>query len=273
MLPHKPIRVLIAEDEILLANALATSLQKLWPQMELTGIAANGLETVAMALEALPDVMFLDIRMPGQSGLDAATALADIWPEERPFPLLVFVTAYDHYAIAAFEQAATDYLLKPVNEERLRKTMTRLQERIDRRDIAKQADQSTQQVLVQLRQLNEVIMPAALIAQPPLKMIRATQGKRIKLIPIEQVVYFSATDKYINVVTADDEVLIRSSLKELMARLDPDQFWQIHRSTIVRAGAILSAQRDETGKLLLNLHGRTEKLTVSRLFSHLLKPM
>jgi len=265
MKENTPIRVLIAEDEALLARALADSLQRLWPQMQLIGIASNGFDAVTQALTLQPDVLFFDIKMPGQSGLDAACELTDQWPENQTLPLLVFVTAYDNHAIQAFEQAAVDYLLKPVNEERLRQTIARLQERLKNRTGVANAEEIMVQTLMQLRAITPKTAPERL------RMIRATVGNQIRLISVDDIVYFSAIDKYLNVVTVDGEVLIRASLKELLVQLDPQQFWQVHRSTIVRVDAIRSAQREANGKLFLNLHQRPEKLAVSRLFAHLFR--
>jgi len=264
-------RALIAEDEALLAAALSAALQRLWPELEIIGVAANGIEAVDHALAAQPDIVFFDIKMPGKSGLEAARELADEWPEEQTFPLLVFVTAYDDYAVQAFEQAAIDYVLKPANDERLAKTVERLQARLaQNRKTGNPGNTSDdmERVLQQLRGITPV--PAA---QERLRMIRAAVGNQIKLIPIEEVIYFEATDKYVNVVTAGSESLIRTSLKELIPQLDPDQFWQIHRGTVVRIAQVQSAQRDEAGKLSLRLRTRPETLAVSRLFTHLFKQM
>ncbi|MFL9878515.1 LytTR family DNA-binding domain-containing protein [Herbaspirillum rhizosphaerae] len=264
-------RALIAEDEVLLAAALSAALQRLWPELEIIGVAANGIEAVDHALAVQPDILFFDIKMPGKSGLEAARELADEWPEKQSFPLLVFVTAYDDYAVQAFEQAAIDYVLKPANDERLAKTVERLQARLaQNRKTGNPGNTSDdmERVLQQLRGITPV--PAA---QERLRMIRAAVGNQIKLIPIEEVIYFEATDKYVNVVTADSESLIRTSLKELIPQLDPDQFWQIHRGTVVRIAQVQSAQRDEAGKLSLRLRTRPETLAVSRLFTHLFKQM
>jgi DNA-binding LytR/AlgR family response regulator len=267
------IRALIAEDEPLLAQALSASLQRLWPQLELAGVAANGHEAVALTLARQPQIVFFDIRMPGQSGLDAARELAEEWPEGQPFPLLVFVTAYDNYAVQAFEQAAIDYVLKPVNDARLQTTIARLQQRLQSLPVVPVADATLEQVLQQLRALTPVtLQPAAAIPQR-LQVIRAAVGNQVHLIALEEVIYFEATDKYTNVVTPDSQSLIRTSLRELLPQLDPAQFWQIHRSTVVRIGAVQSAQRDAAGKLSLGLRQRPEKLTVSRLYAHLFKQM
>lgn len=263
-------RALIAEDESLLATALAASLQRLWPTLEIVGIAANGIEAIEQALAAQPDIVFLDIKMPGKSGLDAARELAEEWSEQRPFPLLVFVTAYDDYALQAFDHAAIDYVLKPANDERLQKTVARLQARLTHNSHPGHAGDELERMLQQLRGLAPTAMPQQ---QERLRMIRAAVGNQIKLIAIDDVIYFEATDKYINVVTAESESLIRTSLKDLLPQLDPEQFWQIHRSTIVQIGQVQSAQRDEAGKWSLRLRTRPETLAVSRLFAHLFRQM
>ena len=267
-----PARALIAEDEALLATALSTSLQRLWPELDIVGVAANGIEAVDHALAALPDILFFDIKMPGKSGLEAARELAEEWPDQRPFPLLVFVTAYDDYAVQAFEQAAIDYLLKPANDERLVKTIERLQARLTQNSKNGNPGSDMERMLQQLHAIAPTLAPAP-AAQERLRMIRAAVGNQVRLIPIEEVIYFEATDKYVNVVTADSASLIRTSLKELIPQLDPDQFWQIHRGTVVRIAQVQSAQRDEAGKLSLRLRTRPETLAVSRLFAHLFRQM
>lgn len=263
-------RALIAEDEPLLAAALSATLRRLWPELEIIGIAANGIEAVEQALAAQPDILFLDIKMPGKSGLEAARELAEDWPDQRPFPLLVFVTAYDDYAVQAFEHAAIDYVLKPASDDRLRKTITRLQTRLTQNRSRQKSGDELERMLLQLRSLSTTPAP---LTQERLRVIRAAVGNQIKLIPVDDVIYFEATDKYTNVVTADSESLIRTSLKELIPQLDSDQFWQIHRSVIVQISLVHSAQRDEAGKLSLKLRARPETLAVSRLFAHLFRQM
>ncbi|MFL9922978.1 LytTR family DNA-binding domain-containing protein [Herbaspirillum lusitanum] len=270
-----PISALIAEDEALLARALSQALQRCWPQLQIAAIAENGIAAVEQALARLPHILFFDIKMPGLSGLEAAQELLNAWPDERPFPLLVFVTAYDQYALQAFDQAAVDYLLKPVNDERLMQTVLRLQARLAERTRTDAAsamedlpDAGLAQALAQLNQLT-----ASNKAVPRLDIIRAAVGNQVRMIPVSEVLYFEATDKYINVVTADGEALIRTSLKELIPQLDPQQFWQVHRGTVVQIRQVQAAVRDETGKLSLTLHHRKERLAVSRLFAYLFRQM
>lgn len=264
---------LIAEDEPLLANALRQALQRTWPELEAPHMAANGIEALEQALALLPDVLLLDIRMPGRSGLEVARELADAWPAGRPFPLIVFVTAYDNYAVEAFERAAVDYLLKPVNDARLGATVARLKALLDQRAAGSQ-DEHLERALAQLRRLASPDAAEA-EAQPTarLDIIRAAVGNQVRMIPVSDVIYFEATDKYVNVVTADGQALIRTSLRELIPQLDAQQFWQVHRGTVVQVRHVQAAVRDEAGKMSLVLRNRSEKLTVSRLFSHLFKQM
>jgi DNA-binding LytR/AlgR family response regulator len=260
----RPVRALIAEDEPILAAILAQSLQRLWPGLEIAATAPNGLAAVEQALALRPDVLFLDIKMPGQTGLEAAEELAERWDGPQPFPEIVFVTAYDDYALKAFERAAADYVLKPVSDERLRRTVERLQLRLD----ARQDGGGLAQLVEQMRAL----LPQA-SSPERLSTIRAAVGSVVRLIPVQDVVYFQALDKYVNVATADSDALIRLPLKELMAQLDPSQFCQVSRSSIVNMRQVASASRDETGKLSLALRGRSDRLKVSPLFAHLFKQM
>ncbi|WP_404299757.1 LytR/AlgR family response regulator transcription factor [Alicycliphilus denitrificans] len=265
---------LIAEDEPLLAAALQHELQQAWPTLDIVASVGDGLSAVREALRLTPEVLFLDIRMPGQSGLEAAVELADAWPADAPFPVLVFVTAYDQYAVQAFEAQAVDYLLKPVQPERLRKTVARLQQALQLRG-APAAPPALEQALAQLRQLVQVpgLAPAQPSASAPLTVIQASRGNQILMVPLEEVLYFEAADKYVRVLTARQEYLIRTPLKELQPRLDPAVFWQVHRGTLVRASAIASTWRDEAGRLQLQLRERPERLAVSRLYAPLFKAM
>lgn len=323
------VRALIAEDEPILAAALGHALKKLWPQLAVVATCANGVEAVSQALALQPDVLFLDIKMPGKTGLEAAEELAHGWPPARPFPQLVFVTAYDEFAVAAFEQAAADYVLKPVNDARLGKTIERLKLRLQQAhplpappespaDAGSSGSGSGSGSLVDhapgeaatgriahtslpeppqpqgvpdhlarlLAQLQHALPSLgagagqyanASTAQPPaaapLTLIRAAVGNQVRMIPIADVVYFEALDKYVNVITREGEALIRTSLKELLPQLDAAQFWQVHRGTIVNASCIASATRDEVGKLTLQLRGRGEQVRVSPLYAHLFRQM
>lgn len=259
------IRALIAEDEPILAATLNKALQRLWPELQISAMVENGIAAVQESLSLLPDILFLDIKMPGKTGLEAAHELAEDWPDNKPFPLIVFVTAYDQYAVEAFEHAAVDYVCKPFNDERLSKTIARLKARLTQ---PQGRNDELERVIGQLRNLT----PAQTSAER-LTIVRAAIGNQIRMIPINEVVYFEAADKYINVVTADTESLIRTSLKELLPQLDSNQFWQIHRGTVVNANCIQMAVRDEAGKLSVRLRNRKESLPVSRLFAHLFKQM
>ncbi|NML62865.1 response regulator transcription factor [Massilia sp. RP-1-19] len=259
------IRALIAEDEPILAATLAAALGKLWPGLEIVATCPNGIDAVAQALALRPDVLFLDIKMPGQSGLEAAEELAERWDAALSFPEVVFVTAYDEYALAAFEHAAADYVLKPVNEARLGKTIERLRQRL--------ANRSGDHGLAQLVAQMHALLPPAPQPQERLSMIRAAVGNQVRMIPLSDVVYFEALDKYVNVVTQEGEALIRVSLKELRPQLDDSVFWQVHRGTIVNIGGVASASRDDAGRLTLALRTRPEKLRVSPLYAHLFRQM
>ncbi len=281
MNPPAP-RALIAEDEPLLAAALQQELATAWPTLQIAATVGDGLSAVKEALALLPDVLFFDIRMPGQSGLDAAVELADAWPTEgatgRPFPALVFVTAYDQYAVQAFEAQAVDYLLKPVQTARLQKTVQKLQLALMNKAQTAINLEATMNQLRHLLAAPGIVSPPAAATTPPgstapLTLIQASNGSQIHMVPVADVLYFEAADKYVRVLTAVREYLIRTPLKELTAQLDTQVFWQIHRSTLVRASAITTVTRDDMGKLHLELTGRAEKLPVSRLYAHLFKAM
>lgn len=272
-------RALIAEDEHLLAAALQQELARAWPALQIAATVGDGLSAVRQALALLPDVLFFDIRMPGQSGLDAAVELADAWPDGTPFPALVFVTAYDQYAVQAFEAQAVDYLLKPVQAARLQKTVQKLQLALMNKA---QPAINLEATMAQLRHLLAApamsssgagATPTPANGTAPLTLIQASSGSQIHMVPVADVLYFEAADKYVRVLTAAREYLIRTPLKELTAQLDTQVFWQIHRSTLVRASAITTVTRDEAGKLHLELAGQAEKLPVSRLYAHLFKAM
>ncbi|MDM0046489.1 LytTR family DNA-binding domain-containing protein [Variovorax dokdonensis] len=293
---------LIAEDEPLLAAALRAELAAAWPDLSVVASVGNGLSAVSESLRLLPEVLFFDIRMPGLDGLGAATELADQWPvDERPMPQLVFVTAYDEYATRAFDAQAIDYVLKPVQPERLRKTVARLQQALSARQAAlpvasgstPAAAEALEQALTQWRRLIDAAAGGTTAAMPgaaatagapgpalaaptaPLKFITASDagGQRLHMVPLSDVVFFEAADKYVRVLTATQEHLIRTPLKQLMQQLDPNDFWQVHRAVVVRSDAIESAQRDDVGRLTLRLRGRPEKISVSRLYAQQFKAM
>ncbi|MSQ76057.1 MAG: response regulator transcription factor [Rhodoferax sp.] len=276
--PHPPRPMaLIAEDEPLLAAALQAELARLWPDLQVLASVGDGHSAVAQALALRPDVLFFDIRMPGLSGLDAAAALADAWdtatPGAKPFPALVVVTAYEQYAVQAFETQAVDYLLKPVQPERLKKTIQKLQQSLASKGSAATDFEATMSQLRGLLEMSSSPLSAANPAPTWLQHIQASVGNAIHLVPLPEVLYLEAADKYVRVLTADREYLIRTPLKELLPQLDPVQFWQIHRGTVVNSGSIELASRDEQGRLSLSLRGRPERLAVSRLFAGQFKAM
>jgi DNA-binding LytR/AlgR family response regulator len=283
-----PPRALIAEDEPLLAAGLQAELARAWPQLQIAALVGDGDSAVHQALALKPDLCFLDIRMPGCTGLEAAQALAEDWPAGTPFPLLVFVTAYDQYALQAFEAQAVDYLVKPVDGPRLAACVQRLQARLADRTPAAPApaaapleDSALAPVLTQLRALlgsgaglgTGAVATATPAPLPRLEVIQAQVGATVHLVPVDEVLYFEAADKYVRVVTAEKEHLIRTSLRELLPQLDTQRFWQVHRGTVVQARCISTARRDESGKVFLHLRGRPEVLTASRLYAHLFKGM
>jgi DNA-binding LytR/AlgR family response regulator len=244
-------------------------LSRAWPGLSIVATVGDGALAVTQSLALRPDVLFFDIRMPGQSGLEAAAELADKWPDEKPFPALVFVTAYDQYAVQAFETQAMDYVLKPVQPARLRLTVSKLQGVLARRGAGGPHLQTT---LDQLRSLLGSVQPPTAL-QAPLRMLQVSVGTSIRMVPVDDVLFFEAADKYVRVLTEGHEYLIRTPLKELLPQLDSHRFWQVHRGTVVRADAIDSVTRDEAGKLHLSVRGRAEKLPVSRLYAHLFKAM
>jgi len=309
---------LIAEDEPLLANALCAELHRQWPSLEIVAMARNGLEAADSAARLRPDIAFLDIRMPGASGLEVAQSIVEDWDDGEPPPLLVFVTAYDEFAVRAFEQAAVDYLLKPVHPPRLAQCLQRVRDRLAaRRNAARvptsaetrmsaevqvpasaeegaptSAETPLDALVAQLRQVlghpaidalaqggggSATGTPAA--ASPHdapgqrLRTIMASVGDTVHMIPVETIVYLQASDKYVNVVTAEAEFLIREPLKELLPRLDPTRFAQVHRGTVVNLDEVVAAVRDERGRMLLKLRSRPTPLTVSRLYMHRFRPM
>jgi DNA-binding LytR/AlgR family response regulator len=284
-------RCLIAEDEPLLAEGLRAELAALWPELQVVAVVGDGLRAAEQALALQPELCFFDIRMPGCTGLEAAQALAEDWPEAAagtpggaPFPLLVFVTAYDDYALQAFEAQAVDYLVKPVERTRLAACVARLQARLaDRRGAGAApgsappgsalAEGTLQAAVEQLRALLGRPPAAPGATSPRLEVIQAQVGNLVHMVPVAEVLYFEAADKYVRVVTAEREHLVRASLKELLPQLDPALFWQVHRGTVVQARAITVAKREESGKVTLTLRGRPEKLTASRLYAHLFKGM
>jgi len=252
-------RAVIADDEPLMRSQLRARLGELWPDLEVVGEAKNGIEAVELVSTHRPEVVFLDIRMPAKTGIEAARDIARL---EGRLPEIVFVTAYDQYAIDAFQQGVIDYVLKPAERERLAVTVERLRKRLA-------APSSSADVLQQaLAKLAERLEPPS-----RLKCIQASVGSQIQMIAVEDVLFFVSDEKYTRVQTAQQEALIRKPIKELIDELDPQQFWQIHRSPVINARAIAGVIRDERGRQLVAIKGRPEKLEVSRSYAHLFKGM
>ncbi|HEX9390513.1 MAG TPA: LytTR family DNA-binding domain-containing protein [Usitatibacteraceae bacterium] len=249
-------RAIIADDEPHLAQFLKDRLAALWPELEVIAIAANGPEALRLIDDHVPDMVFLDIRMPGLTGLEVA---GRIDAKTR----IVFVTAFDQYAVDAFEREAVDYLLKPVSDERLQKTIARLKDKTAGAELP-------QDVSALMKTLARVL-PSAKAAY--LRWIRAAVGELTRQIPIEEVLYFQAQDKYVSVYTREGEALIRTPLAELQVQLNPDEFWQIHRSTIVNVNRIVATRRDLMGHTLVKLTNVKAELPVSRGYAHLFKGM
>lgn len=261
------IPILMVEDEPVLARRLEQQLRACWPEVDVLPHADNGAAAIALALEHLPRVIFLDIHMPACSGLEAAAAIIEDWPDGHDLPELVFVTAYNQYALQAFDHGAVDYLLKPVSAERLEKTVARLRQRLESRP-----EWGAQGVCDEIERLSVAMQPGAPPAAP-LTLINAAIGPVTHLIPIHEVLYFEAAEKYLRVITRQREALIRMSLRELLTRVDSQAFWQVHRSVVVQVSQLSHVERTEEGKLLLSLHDHPARLTVSRLFAHRFKAM
>jgi DNA-binding LytR/AlgR family response regulator len=248
------VTALIADDEQLMRANLREMLAIAWPELEIVAEAADGDEAVALAAQHKPDVAFLDIRMPGRTGLDAALEISE-------HSRIVFVTAYEQHALAAFDAGAVDYLLKPIDDARLLQTIDRV-----RKNLAKPPE-SLEGLLADLRR---TIKPAE---ARYMRWIKASVGRELRLLSIDDVVYFQSDTKYTRVVLRDTEALIRTPLKELLSELDPEKFWQIHRGTLVNVAAIASVSRDGPERQSVHLRGRPEKLPVSRQFFHLFRQM
>ena len=251
---------IIADDEPRLALYLRDRLVALWPELVIAGIAANGAEAQSLIVQEDPDIAFLDIRMPGLSGLEVAQAA------DRALHV-VFVTAFDQYAVDAFERAAVDYLLKPVEDARLARTIERLRERLthanDRAEM--------RSAIEMLSRLAPALAPGT--AAERLAWIRASVGPQVRLIAVDDVCYFQANDKYTSVFTAEGESLIRTPLRELASQLDARHFWQVHRGTIVNLRHVANTTRDLAGRVTLHIKSRPEAVAVSRAYAHLFKQM
>ena len=249
---------IIADDERLMREQLRARLTEVWPDLQVLAEAKNGEEAVAAVRDHRPDLAFLDIRMPGMTGIEAARHIGDACH-------VVFITAYNEYAVDAFEHGAIDYVLKPAEAERLAITVARLKQRLG----SKPSDLGA--LLTQLTAKLESAGGAA--QRNRLQWIQASVGQQLRLIPTAEILFFTSDEKYTRVQTESFEALIRKPIKELIDELDPEQFWQIHRGTIVNAKAIAGVTRDFRGRQLVLIKGHTEKLEVSRNYTHLFKQM
>ena len=273
-------RAVIADDERLMRDQLRARLAQVWPALEIVAEAKNGLEAIQAVKDHQPDVIFLDIRMPGLTGVEAAKEIAQLdLGDESLLPEMVFITAYDQYALDAFEQGAVDYVLKPAEPERLRVTAERLQKRLMQRaaedspEVAPSA--STESAGAPSVQQLLHVLSAQLKGQPTqyLSWLQASVGQSIQMVSVDDVLFCVSDDKYTRVQTLKQEFLIRKPIKELVEELDPKVFWQIHRSTLVNVKAIAGVQRDERGRQEVLIKGRTDRLVVSRSATQLFRGM
>jgi DNA-binding LytR/AlgR family response regulator len=279
--PTRIARALIADDERLMREQLRARLAEVWPELEIVAEGKNGIEAVELTTEHHPDLVFLDIRMPGMTGIEAARAIAQLPTDEDTVDgwkgcEIVFITAYDQYAIEAFEQGVVDYVLKPAERERLLVTVDRIKKRLAHRESggseashgASEPPPASMQQLLQ--KLAARMDPSK---APQLRWIQATVGQNIQMIPVDEVLFFISDEKYTRVQTATLEALIRKPIKELIDELDAEVFWQIHRSTLVNTKFIAGVSRDLRGRQLVSVKGHPEKLEVSRSFTGLFKGM
>lgn len=278
-------RALIADDERLMREQLRARLLEVWPELEIAAEAKNGQEAVALTEQHHPDIVFLDIRMPVLTGVDAARQIAQLptFDEADGWPgcEIVFITAYDQYAVQAFEQGVVDYVLKPAERERLMVTVERIRKRMADRaaqtpaggaedDLPTPLPAHTPDMQQLLQKLAGQLNP---MGPPKLQWIQATVRQAIQMIPVEDVLFFVSDEKYTRVQTATVEALIRKPIKELVEELDMQLFWQIHRSTLVNIKAVAGVTRDERGRQLVSVRGSNEKLEVSRSYTGLFKAM
>lgn len=250
------IRAIIAEDETPLRDALRAMLGIVWPELEVVAECEDGIAAMEAIAGHRPDVCFLDIRMPGVTGLDVARAAIAAKSQ------VVFTTAYDEYAVRAFEAGAADYLLKPIQPERLGRAIARLRERL--------ATRGGDDAAAELDALEARLKPTG---SRLIRWISAAVGDSVRMLGIDEVLYFQAQDKYVRVVATDGEAIIRTPIKDILAGLDPETFWQVHRGTVVRVSAIDRVRKDELGKSVLTLRGRPDALPVSAAFLHRFKGM
>ena len=268
--PMSPLRAVIADDERLMREQLRARLAEVWPALQIVAEARNGLEAVALVEQHRPDLVFLDIRMPGLSGVDAARQIAQMAVSDDEYlPEIIFITAYDQYAVQAFEQGVCDYVLKPAARDRLQLTAQRIHARLAQRGKPTVDPEPPLQQL--LHRLAAQFNPDA--APRHLDWIQASVGSAIQIVAVAEVLFFISDEKYTRVQTATVEALIRKPIKELVDELDPALFWQIHRSTLVNVKAISGIIRDMRGRQIVSVRGHPEKLEVSRSYGHLFKSM
>ena len=252
----KKIRAIIADDEEPLRDYLKKKLGSLWPELDIVAEAGDGEAALLLISNRKPDIVFLDIKMPGLSGIEVAKKIAGNCA-------IVFITAFDRYAVDAFESQAIDYLLKPVSDDRLAKTVQRLKDRLTRTS-------GTANMSIALERLSEAMQKQA---PAHLQWIKAQHKDGIRLVPVSDILFFRATDKYTTVRTKDGEFLIRKTIKELEDELDPNQFWRVHRAALVNAGTIQSVNRSVAGTLTIHFKTIPDQITVSRAYTHLFKQM
>ena len=284
-----PPRAVLADDERLMREQLRARLAEVWPELQIVAEAKNGLEAVQLVQQHRPDIVFLDIRMPVLTGVDAARQIAQLPPPEGSeagddshlLPEIVFITAYDQYAVEAFEQGVADYVLKPAERDRLQLTVDRIKKRLAARSGDGSGDGSGDAAGVDvpagpnmqqlLHHLSARLNPGG--APQYLQWIQASVGQAIQMIPVDEVLFFVSDEKYTRVQTVQVEALIRKPIKELVDELDPRHFWQIHRSTLVSVRAIAGVVRDYRGRQIVSVKGHTQKLEVSRSYAGLFKGM
>ena len=296
--PNRRVRARIADDERRMREQLRTRLAEVWPALEIVAEAKNGAEAVELTEAHHPDLVFLDIRRPGMTGIEAARAIAQLPVDESDDPNgdssesdgdrtdgwrgceIVFITAYDQYAIEAFEQGVVDYVLKPAERERLMLTVARIRKRLAQRDAgdgesaAENTDDSAEPRPAHMQLLLQTLAARMDPAKAPrLRWIQASVGQSIQMIPVEEVLFFISDEKYTRVQTASLEALIRKPIKELIDELDANVFWQVHRSTLVNTQFIAGVSRDLRGRQLVSVKGHPQKLEVSRSFTGLFKGM
>lgn len=250
-------RAVVADDEENLRIGISLMLEKLWPQLEIVAQAENGAEALSMIEEKKPDVVFLDIQMPGMTGVAVAKKVSS-------FCKVVFITAYDRYAVEAFESEAIDYILKPATQQRLQVTIDRLKKHFDEKQHTVDESRGLQKAIqiLENRQTPEY-----------LRLVKVKTGSDLRFVPVSQIFYFKAEDKYTVVQTKDHEFLIKSPIKELEKQLDPKAFWRVHRSAIVNIDNIKVIKRSFTNQMLIGFDGIDQAIAVSRSYEHLFKQM